>query len=164
MTFRVRSFEQATDLPLLTRAVEGIQAHLVALDDRGMERLEPDFGELATRDTLRLLRRQQNKVLIATTEGGQFIGLIVGLLDDRSGTDLLSLDETRAGWVSDLWVEPEYRGQGVGKLLIETIEAWFKESGCQHAWLSVNHCNTDATTFYTQGGYSPYEITMYKPL
>jgi ribosomal protein S18 acetylase RimI-like enzyme len=50
-------------------------------------------------------------------------------------------------------VFPEYREQGLGKILLEAVELKAKKQGFNTISLDVNGANTRAITFYKQAGY-----------
>ena len=54
-----------------------------------------------------------------------------------------------------MWVDPEARGRGVGRALLEAAEAWGRDRGCTAASLSVTAGNSPAERLYRQAGYEP---------
>lgn len=63
---------------------------------------------------------------------GEVIGYVYGMV--MSLTAEMFIDE-RAGMVGDIYVKPEYRGQGVGKSLMQAMKDWFKLRGVsQYEW------------------------------
>lgn len=55
-------------------------------------------------------------------------------------------------WLEDLYVKPDYRGQGVGKKLILAVNQLAEERGCQRLEWSVLDWNTRAIEFYESLG------------
>jgi len=51
-------------------------------------------------------------------------------------------------YVEDLFVEPELRGRGIGKALLERVAAIAVEKGCQRLEWAVLDWNTPAIEFY----------------
>lgn len=63
---------------------------------------------------------------------------------------------TNLGWlhVQLLAVDPEVRGQGVGRALLEAAESLARERGCHGAWLDTyNHQGPD---YYPRLGWTPF--------
>lgn len=56
-------------------------------------------------------------------------------------------------YLNSIAVFPKYRGQGLGKMLLEAVELKAKEQGFTTISLDVNGENTRAVTFYKQAGY-----------
>lgn len=50
-------------------------------------------------------------------------------------------------------VSPEYRGQGLGKEVCESLIAQAKESGARHSYLQVVRTNAAAVDLYLKLGY-----------
>jgi ribosomal protein S18 acetylase RimI-like enzyme len=63
--------------------------------------------------------------------------------DDLSKADLVSM-----------WVAPDLRRAGVGRLLVDAIEAWAREKGAQTLLLMVTSKNDAAMDFYRRLGFS----------
>jgi ribosomal protein S18 acetylase RimI-like enzyme len=55
--------------------------------------------------------------------------------------------------IHDLAVLPEYRGQGVGRLLLERVEAKGQALGCCKLTLEVRHDNHRAQRLYQKAGF-----------
>ena len=58
----------------------------------------------------------------------------------------------RGIYLEDLYVEPEYRGRGIGKELLERVAAIAVEKGCQRFEWAVLDWNTPAIEFYQAMG------------
>lgn len=54
-----------------------------------------------------------------------------------------------------MWVAPEARGRGVGKALLEAIEAWGRDRGSRRGYLAVTAGNAAAEGLYRGAGYEP---------
>jgi GNAT superfamily N-acetyltransferase len=55
-------------------------------------------------------------------------------------------------YLEDIFVEPEFRGRGIGKLLLERVAAIAVEKGCQRLQWEVLDWNTPAIEFYRAMG------------
>jgi GNAT superfamily N-acetyltransferase len=66
----------------------------------------------------------------------------------------------RIGYVEDIAVLEEARGQGVGRLLIEQARAVFRERGYSHFELSSVPGNDDARAFYVKLGLETSAIKL----
>lgn len=56
--------------------------------------------------------------------------------------------------ISDFYVEPHYRGKGVGRKLLEHIAAHAKELGCCKLTLEVQQNNSHARSIYARFGFA----------
>jgi GNAT superfamily N-acetyltransferase len=55
-------------------------------------------------------------------------------------------------YLEDLFVQPEFRGQGIGKALLKEVAAFAVERGCQRLQWEVLDWNTPAIDFYAAMG------------
>jgi ribosomal protein S18 acetylase RimI-like enzyme len=79
--------------------------------------------------------------------------------------NLPSLDTHYASaTISDLWVEPAYRGHGLGKSLMQAAVAKIRDSGLHAASLKVATGNDSARALYRALGFRSTEETMVLPL
>jgi ribosomal protein S18 acetylase RimI-like enzyme len=78
-------------------------------------------------------------------EGQQYCGLAVSFLDEA---------DTAKANVYSMWVAPEYRKAGVGRLLIDGIVAWAADRGVRDLQLMVTSSNDAAIEFYKRLGFS----------
>lgn len=98
-------------------------------------------------------------------------GLLVARADDRvvgfasysieRGT--LDLDSTR-GTLSNLYVEPAYREQGIGTTLLETAADELAAKGAAVLTIEVMADNEAARRFYREQGYESYRVAMKRSL
>lgn len=99
-----------------------------------------------------------NGLLVARVEGS-----IVGFVSYSVERGSLELDTTR-GLLSNIYVEPAYRGRGVGTALLEAAETALHERGATVVVLEVMAANEAARRFYERHGYDTYRIAMYRSL
>lgn len=55
-------------------------------------------------------------------------------------------------YIDDLYIVPEFRGKGIGTLLMERITSFAKENKCHKVRWQVSHWNTSAIEFYRKMG------------
>jgi GNAT superfamily N-acetyltransferase len=58
--------------------------------------------------------------------------------------------------VNELYVRPEYRGDGLAHDLLDAVESWGRERGCERAELHVNARNDAAQRVYDAHGYDVF--------
>lgn len=66
--------------------------------------------------------------------------------------------------IEELVVAETHQRRGVGRQLVEAIEAWGRAQGASQTWLNVWLFNATARTFYESLGFSPMSIRMMRPL
>ena len=64
--------------------------------------------------------------------------------------------EGRDAFVDELYVEPRYRGQGVGRQLLGAVEAMCRDVGVRAVHLEVGHDNARALRLYERLGYQAH--------
>ncbi len=64
-------------------------------------------------------------------------------------------EDPEAFHVFAMWVAPEARGQGLGRRLVDEIEAWVRSVGGRAVRLSVTDQAEAAAALYRSAGYEP---------
>lgn len=93
------------------------------------------------------LARDPDLFLVAEDEG-EVIGTVIGGYDGRRGL------------IYHLAVVPEYRQQGIGKMLMTEVERRLKEKGCQRCYLLVKHDARDVIEFYRGLGWDTWDVSI----
>ena len=78
-------------------------------------------------------------------DGEQYCGIVACFVDGE--------DPLKANLVS-MWVAPEYRRGGVGRLLVDAVRSWARDRGVKTVFLMVTSCNQAAIEFYKRIGFS----------
>ncbi len=97
--------------------------------------------------------------LLVARDGDEVAGF-VGFSLDRGEYDR---DHVR-GTVSNLFVRPERRGEGVGSELLTAAEDALVDAGAEAVALEALADNGRARSFYADHGYEPHRIELRKPL
>lgn len=129
---------------------EGEWARARAIRLRALRDCPDAFGDtlererrLSEEDWRRRLRRTDAVNVVATHDGHEDIGLIVGA---PYGDD--------AGLFS-MWVAPEARRCGVGGLLVDAVVAWARQARAKQILLDVGDWNAPAIGLYASKGFHP---------
>lgn len=65
----------------------------------------------------------------------------------------------------NITVDPDFRGQGLGRLLMQALEVWARQQAAQHIWLEVRQSNIAAQALYSQVGFQAVSVrNNYYPL
>jgi GNAT superfamily N-acetyltransferase len=157
--FRIDPFEPA-DVRAIATFVEAIQDH-ERLGDRDLQPgadINPSYVEMI----LRNVAERQGAILMARTET-ETVGFICAW--KQQDDDPLLREEARAGgYISDLFVVDRWRGLGVGRLLLEAIEAEMAVRGCRRMRVCCKAGNGIALRTYQRAGFRPYEVTLAKSI
>ena len=89
-------------------------------------------------------------------------GFISAMDDDlRAGCAVIATDTQDVNFLEDrkdlaaLWdirVRPDYRGKGVGRALMTTVEEWSRKRGCIQLKIETQNINVPACRFYAAMG------------
>lgn len=71
---------------------------------------------------------------------------------------------SQAAIVEDLVVRKDFRGHGIGKALIKTVELWATQNGITRLQLLADHTNTAALEFYKHLGWSTTQLVCLRYL
>lgn len=93
------------------------------------------------------LRRDPEASVVAESDG-EVVGFMLGEL--RSGE--FGLDEP-TGWVEVLGVDPDFRGQAVGRGLAEAMLEYFRRQGATTVRTLVDDERTDIRAFFASLGF-----------
>ena len=106
----------------------------------------------------RLSKRENHKIFVAEDESHTFLGYLwVG----ESGNMMTGL---KFGFVYDIFVKHEFRGKGIGKILLEKAESYCREKGYSRLLLMVAVKNETAIRLYDSMGFKPEQTYMAKEL
>jgi ribosomal protein S18 acetylase RimI-like enzyme len=89
--------------------------------------------------------------------GDEYTTLIARKGKDAVGMVTAYRDETRPHLfhIVAMWVAPEVRGEGIGRLLLREVEGWIRSCGGTAAQLSVTTAASAAGRLYEGAGYEP---------
>ncbi len=82
---------------------------------------------------------------------GQPAGCVMATIEEHPPI----LANTRRGYLTDIWVEPEWRRHGVAAALMAAAERWVREQGARRIELLVAANNAAAQALYRALGYEP---------
>lgn len=108
----------------------------------------------ANRETIRIdLARHlaDGNVLVARMEG------IVGFVSFEMGDGVFE-ERLERGRIQNIYVEPGWRGGGVGSALLEAAEVELAESGADAIAIEAMADNERVRRFYERHGYDPHRI------
>ncbi|MDF3059963.1 MAG: hypothetical protein K0S06_72 [Microvirga sp.] len=105
--------------------------------------------------------KQEGRVLVAESDR-RAIGML-GLIVQEDQV-FVREDVRRHGYVCDLVVDEEWRGKGIGRLLLAEAERCTREKGLKRLVIGVMAGNDGAERLYAELGFSVYAKAMMKAL
>jgi ribosomal protein S18 acetylase RimI-like enzyme len=143
--------------------MEDFQDYLVDIDYMKRIRRMPGYGVSYVRRLLRRINNNDGVIYLAEHED-HIIGLIAAMVETQSTVDLLECVPSKGGRILELFVETRYRGQNIGKSLMQKGEEYLKQQGCDVFTIEVFEPNGKAHNFYKKLGYQDRIIDMIKKL
>jgi ribosomal protein S18 acetylase RimI-like enzyme len=101
--------------------------------------------------------------IFVAIDDGKIIGFTQGEVKVQSKEELLEFKPIVEGYMRDIYVRDEYRGQGIGEVLLGMLENFLKEKGCTQYELFVFATNP-AYNFYKKNGFKDQVYNMIKAL
>lgn len=105
-----------------------------------------------------LLRGRWNVIIIAENDAGENVGHVwIGETRD-------SYTGATRGYVYDIYVAPEARGEGLGRQLLNEAEERSRRRGHRELGLTVSPENETARHLYESAGFTTERLMMTKPV
>jgi GNAT superfamily N-acetyltransferase len=122
--------------------------------------IEQDFtpDETAQRKGLQLLLNNPNqgRIFVARHPQAGVVGMVSAQLVISTAMGAPS------AWIEDMVLRDEFRGQGLGKSLLEAAADWAKSKGAKRVQLVADADNAPALGFYKHLGWQPTQLFAWK--
>jgi GNAT superfamily N-acetyltransferase len=109
-----------------------------------MPRATTDGGKRYARRIASRLQDIHTRVLVAEDDA-RIVAFVFGVIVDFLPEVFI---EEVAGFVADIYVDPAYRGQGIGRALVFELADWFHQRGVQYFEWYVANQNTEGRAFW----------------
>ena len=122
--------------------------------------IEQDFtpNESAQRSGLQLILASPNQgqIFVARHRDAGIVGMVSAQLVISTAMGAPS------AWIEDMVVREPYRGQGVGKALLNKAEEWAMANGARRIQLLADADNAPALEFYQHLAWQPTRLLAWK--
>jgi len=163
MEIQIREYSDA-DVSYIKLSFEKLHDYVISIDPIKRIRKMPRYIDVFFNKFLINIKNNQGKIFIAE-DNEKPIGFIAGFIADKqSEENLLEVIPSQLGIVSDVYIEKEFRGKNIGKMLMEAIEKYLVDKKCDALWVDTNEFNTHALHLYKSVGYTAREIGLIKKL
>lgn len=140
-----------------------LEEYIVSIDKDCLDQLHPDYREKMAIIDLKEVNDSNGKCYLAV-ENDNVLGLIMGYIPAYDEFDYLDYKCPKRGKISELIVTSKIRSKGVGQVLIDRMEQYFKSQGCEYVLVDVFAYNENAIKFYGKKGYHPRMFTNIKKI
>ena len=131
-----------------------LEEYLVLIDKDCLEQVHPEYMEKKAILDLKEVNSNNGKCYLAV-KNDKVVGLIMGCIPSYNEFDYLDYKCPKRGEITELIVANKTRSKGIGQLLINKIEEYFKSVGCEYIIVDVFAYNENAIKFYDKNGYHP---------
>lgn len=107
---------------------------------------ETEFSDSEWQSRLEPSSRAKSALPLVAETDGTVVGLAWGLIQEP---------DIKVAHIYQMWVAPSQRGKGIGKALLNEIEAWARGRGCDLLALDVTTTNEAAVGLYLSSGFVP---------
>jgi ribosomal protein S18 acetylase RimI-like enzyme len=112
-------------------------------------------GPINYYDIAAMIQAPHIEVVVAES-GSEIIGSGYARIEDSK----IYLKHPKHAYLGFMYVRPEYRGKGVNKKVINTLQQWAVARGITEFRLDVYHDNLPAIAAYEKVGFSKHMIEM----
>ena len=139
-----------------------LQEYIASIDREGYNILTDEFRDSYFAKTMAEVGKCEGKMFLAI-DSNKVKGVIIGLInnDDEETYDFKA---PKRGRVTELVVNKDCRGKGIGKSLMQEIEDYFRSVGCKGILIDVFAYNENAYKLYKRLGYFDRSIEMMKKI
>lgn len=124
--------------------------------DKGLKNPLVEGGERLWMDSVKKSLARFGALIVAEHEG-KVVGFVHGLV--RFLPDFLGGE--KVGFVTHQHILKEFRGHGLGKELMESLEDWYRSKGIRQVELQANYYNQNSRKYLENTGYE-YEIVQFR--
>lgn len=153
--YRIRHALLPDDKPALLGFIKGMQHFEKAIEpDR---RVDDDVAEEFYANITDRVVKKNGRILIAERADGTAIGWAAA--HEAENEVYVEAAERTFGYIAELYVVEDMRGQGIGRTLIAACEDWGRERGLKVMKIGVLVRNPRAHAVYRGAGFDDY-VTM----
>ena len=131
-----------------------LEEYILTIDEDELDQLHPEYREKMALLDLQEVNENDGKCYLAI-ENDKAIGLIMGIIIKFDEYDYLDYKCPKEGEITELIVTSKTRSNGVGQLLMDKMEEYFKSVGCEYILVDVFAYNKNGINFYDKQGYHP---------
>ena len=140
-----------------------LEEYILTVDEDELDQLHPDYHEKMAWLDLKDVNENDGMCYLAV-ENNKAVGLIMGTIPPFDEYDYLDYKCPKRGIITELVVSSKERHNGVGELLINKMEEYFKSNECEYVLVDVFAYNDNAIKFYNKKQYHPRMYTNIKKL
>lgn len=135
-----------------------LQQYLVDMDKEGYNLVGSEYRDKYFEKTLEEVKKCNGKILLYK-DNEKIAGLIIGIINNDE-TDRYDFRAPKRGRITELVVDKESRGKGIGKKLLNAMKDYLKSIDCEKILIAVFWYNESAIRFYKENGFHTRMMDM----
>jgi len=140
-----------------------LEEYIISIDKDNLDMIHSDYRDKMAILDLEEVNNYNGKCYLAI-ENDKAIGIIMGCIQPYDEFDYLDYKCPKRGEITELIVTNKTRSKGIGQLLINKMEEYFKSVGCEYIIVEVFAYNEIAKRFYNRKNYHTRMETMIKKI
>ena len=96
-----------------------------------------------------------NHYVIVAELDNNVVGYLAGSIEEKG-----SYVEIQYGEINNMFIDDKYRGNGIGKLLINNFKEYCKSKEISNIKVVASYKNKNAIEFYRKNGFEEFDITL----
>ena len=129
-----------------------LEEYLVSIDKDNLDQVHEEYHEKMALVDLEEVEKHNGKCFLAVEEQ-RVLGLIMGTIPPYDEYDYLDYKCPKRGEITELIVTSQVRNIGIGKMLMDEMEQYFKNENCEYVIVDVFAYNDNALKFYEKNNY-----------
>lgn len=125
------------------------------------EKMEPyfyaqdrNYWKTKANSRIREFMRKKDVLFLALEENKEMIGFTHLVIEKREQIFKLK----KMGYIDAVYVKPEFRKKGYGKLLLQEAVKWFKKKGMNSYMIITSAKDKSANNYWKKRGFKEWEI------
>ena len=140
-----------------------LEEYILSIDKDNLDQLHPKYRDKMAILDLEEVKNNNGKCYIAV-ENDKAVGLIMGIIIKFDEYDYLDYKCPKEGEITELIVSKNVRSKGIGNMLMNKMEDYFKSLGCEYILVDVFAYNNIGINFYNKCGYHSRMYTNIKKI
>jgi len=140
-----------------------LEEYILSIDKDNLDQLHPEYREKMALLDLEEVNNYNGKCYLYIQEE-KAVGLIIGSIPPYEKYDYLDYTCPKRGEITELIVTNKIRSKGIGQLLMDKMEEYFKSMGCEYIHVDVFAYNEKGINFYNKKGYHSRMKNMIKKI
>ena len=128
-----------------------LHEYIMEIDKEGYNVISPEYKDDFFNKVMGNIKDYQGKMFLYKKDN-RIVGLIVGSINNEETNDY-DFKAPKRGKINELIISKDYRSQGIGQELFDSMEAYLKGLGCKAILIEVFGYNDLAKKFYEKKGY-----------